>query len=325
MSVYKRGPVYWCRFSVSGHQVRETTRTADKKKAEEFEARLKAKLIDDYHATKTGRKPRRTFDDALATWLEGDAQALRSYRSTVNHARHVAPFTLGLWLDDIPEAAQRMTASMLQAGLKPATINQRLAIVRRVLNLAFQWGWTDIQLGAKVKLLRPNNERHIYLTPDQVEALAAAAGDAADAILLLAYTGLRRGELFNLTERNRVDGRIVLQANTKSGRPRVVPLPARVASIPLPVRISMSELRTRFEAARVAIGMPHLHLHDLRHTYASLLIQNNAPLAAVSKLLGHAHLGVTSKYAHLADKNLDDAVSVLDVAQKRHREKKREA
>lgn len=316
MSVYKRGPVYWCSFSIGGQQIRTTTRTSDRKKAEDFEARLRAKLIDDFHAHKTGRKPKRTFDEALVKWLEGEARALKSYDSTINHARHVTPFTLGLWLEDIPEAAQRMTSAMLDSGLKPATINQRLAIVRRVLNLCYQWNWTDVQLGAKVKLLRTNNARNIYLTAGQVERLAELSGEASDAILLLAYTGLRRSELFRLGSANKVDGRLVIPSETKNGRPRIVPLPARVADVAIPITITMDMLRARFEKARLAIGMPHLHLHDLRHTYASLLIQAGAPLAAVSKLLGHAHLGVTSIYAHLADRNLDDAVSVLDVATK---------
>lgn len=312
MSVYKRGAIYWTAFSVCGQRVRQSTKAKSERQAQEYETQLKAKLLEDYRAAKTGRKPTRAFSEALKRWLDGEAKALRGYAEVIGHARHVMPYTRGLNLEDAPEAAQRMTSAMLAAGLKPATINQRLAIIRRVLNLAFQWGWSETELGRKIKLLRPNNERHLYLTAAEVEALAAAAGEAGDAILLLAYTGLRRGELLRLTEANRIQGRIVLQSNTKSGKPRVVPLPDRVMNLRLPVSVNALGLRRGFEAARVAVGRPDLHLHDLRHTYASMLIQEGAPLAAVSKLLGHAHLGVTSRYTHLTEQNLASAVAVLN-------------
>ena len=48
-------------------------------------------------------------------------------------------------------------------------------------------------------------------------------------------------------------------------------------------------------------GLPHVRMHDLRHTFASLLVNGGASLFMVQKALGHSNPSVTMRYAHLAD------------------------
>jgi len=62
------------------------------------------------------------------------------------------------------------------------------------------------------------------------------------------------------------------------------------------------------EAIRQATT-PNFRWHDLRHTFASRLRQNGAPLGNIAELLGHKGLKMTRRYAHLAMSNLHDAVS----------------
>lgn len=315
MGVYKRGTVWWSRLRVDGAEIRQSAGPGSTKKdAEELEKAYRRQIAEHERARKLGKTPRRTIDDALLRWLNGPAQALKSYRQTLNHARAVRQFTRGRWLDEGPQVAAEICESGLAHRLRPATINQRLAIIRRILNLAYQWSWLDQELGRKIKLISPRNERHIYLTEPEIAALAAAAGEAGDAILLLAYTGLRLGELFRLTSANLIDGTIILDAATKSGRPRIIPIPEPALQCAIPVTVTRDRFRRRFEQARLAIGRPDLHAHDLRHTYASLLVRAGAPLPAIRDLLGHAHLGVTSRYAHLARDDLKTAVGLLKKA-----------
>ncbi len=58
--------------------------------------------------------------------------------------------------------------------------------------------------------------------------------------------------------------------------------------------------------------MTDVRLHDLRHTYASRLVQRGVPLYTVSQLLGHASLKMTLRYSHLATRDLETAVAKLD-------------
>lgn len=296
MSVRKRGDVWHVRFQVGGQRIeRSTGPSASKADALAFEARLRRELV----AGKVGRAPSRTVEDALLRWLQGEAAGLKSYSNLLGKIRALRPHAEHRKLAGIVQVAEDVKAAGISDGLKPATINRRLAILRRVANLAYsQWGWLDQPLGQRIKLLRGEMARHTYLTPDQVETLSAHCthSQVATAIRLAARTGLREAEL--LRADTIFDGCIVVE-ESKSGRPRLVPVPIDMPDLQLPLGITYATLRTYFEKARQAAGMPSVRFHDLRHTAASWWAQAGANLAVIRDLLGHANLAVTSRYAHL--------------------------
>lgn len=55
--------------------------------------------------------------------------------------------------------------------------------------------------------------------------------------------------------------------------------------------------------------LPHLRLHDLRHQYASMLVNSGRTLYEVQQVLGHSDPSVTQRYAHLSTKSLQDAAN----------------
>jgi len=60
-----------------------------------------------------------------------------------------------------------------------------------------------------------------------------------------------------------------------------------------------------------AAGLPDVTPHDLRHTYASWLVQNGVKTEQIQALLGHQFIGTTQRYAHLADSQWDTVRDVL--------------
>jgi integrase len=211
----------------------------------------------------------------------------------------------------LPAVAEEAKAGF--AGLTAATVNRRLAILRRVGNLASEtWDWIDEPIGRRVKLLPEHNQRHIYLTLDQVEGLANActSAHAADLIRLAAYTGIRYSHMLRLTSAAVRGDSIVLDTSSKNGRPLLLPLHPRVQDIAerLPLPILPLDLRRQWEAAREANGLPFVRWHDLRHTCASWLVQAGVPIVVVKELLNHKTIATTMRYAHLANENLRDAV-----------------
>ncbi|MBK5936152.1 hypothetical protein CCR81_04935 [Halorhodospira halophila] len=62
-----------------------------------------------------------------------------------------------------------------------------------------------------------------------------------------------------------------------------------------------------WDAVRKKAGMPELRLHDLRHSFASFLINTGHSLYEVQKLLGHAQIKTTERYAHLSNERLLEA------------------
>nr|WP_244964805.1 site-specific integrase [Halomonas kenyensis] len=164
----------------------------------------------------------------------------------------------------------------------------------------------------------PKNERHVYLTIEQVSQLLQAIPDHSivekRVIALAALTGLRQGELLALDPQNVQGGRILLRPDqTKSGKARVVPVPedARAWLEELPFATTYHRLRTVWEHARQSVGRPDLRFHDLRHSYASMLAQAGESMTTVRDLLGHSSLIVTSRYSHVFDAGLDDIGSRL--------------
>lgn len=190
--------------------------------------------------------------------------------------------------------------------------------------------------------------REVFLTHDQVFALADAAGEHRTLVLLLAYTGLRWGEATGLRVRalDMLKRRIVVDENAvevgsrivvgtpKSHERRAVPVPKFL--LPLLaracegkgagdlvfaaadggfVRRSKSGKGWFFRAARAAELPDELTVHDLRHTAASLAISAGANVKVVQKMLGHSSAAMTlDRYGHLMGDDLE-AVSVrLDEA-----------
>lgn len=317
MAIRKRGERYQVRVRLGSGRRVERTLPAGAKRADALavENEIRRRQLD----ALAGRRPDRLIEEALARW-EPEARALKSYPKDLRYKIAVLRehYLAGKRLDELPDVAAAVKRTGLAAGANPATINRYLSILRRLGNLAVRWGWTDKPLGQRVQLLAGESQRHRYLTPAEVRQLIAACADleAGDLILFAVLTGLRRSEILRLTPGMIRDGHALLDAQTKSGKPRAVPLPpqaARIAQERLPWSLTTYTLRDRFEVARVAAGLPGVRFHDLRHTYASWLAQGGSSLAMIRDLLGHASMQTTSRYAHLAREDLVRATRKLRV------------
>lgn len=188
---------------------------------------------------------------------------------------------------------------------------------------------------------------HTILTTAEVERLAELCGAQGDVVLILAYTGLRFGELIGLrvgdidlaARRVRVR-RSITQVGGKptEGRPksragiRAVPIPARIVPVldrriagrprsAVAVTSPHGALLSRenwvrdvkFYEQRETLGRPTLRLHDLRHTYASLSRRAGADLRLLQKTMGHSSITTTGHiYADLFDDELDAVADALD-------------
>jgi site-specific recombinase XerD len=64
-----------------------------------------------------------------------------------------------------------------------------------------------------------------------------------------------------------------------------------------------------WDSARKRAGLAHVRIHDLRHSFASFLVNSGRSLYEVQRLLGHAHIKTTQRYAHLSDETLISAAN----------------
>jgi len=173
-----------------------------------------------------------------------------------------------------------------------------------------------------------------------------------DFIELALNTGCRKGELLNLKWEN-IDfsTRLLHLEQTKSGEWQTVPIneDARqvlvqrmrlrdeicpdtpwvffhmVPTVNTKAGDRVKDVKKSFNTACRRLGIENFHIHDLRHTFASWLVMEGVPLFEVSKLLRHASIQMTERYAHLAPDYLHDAVASLGFSARfQHTEKPKE-
>lgn len=224
------------------------------------------------------------------------------------------------WLKDHRASQAREVAAKIirdmKPAYKPATINRSLAALKKALSLAWDLGMTQVNHGLEIKSLPPNNKREVFLTLEEVERLAEHCPEGVQAAIWIAlYTGARRGEILAIKPEDVGSHSLTIHAqNTKTLRTRVVPIVDPLwrwlSVVPLPYK-DYEGLKTGFQRGRKKAGMRHVNFHDLRHSCASILIASGADLYTVSKILGHAAVTTTQRYAHM---QVEQQRSALDKA-----------
>jgi integrase len=277
--------------------------------------------------------------------------------------KHVRP----AW-DTVPLAEVRTLAvqswvrRLERDGVGPATIHASFALLSAALGAAVIEGLLPANPCDRVKLPTVPRGRERFYTREEVDQVAAEVDERYRAVvLMLAYTGLRWGELVGLHMVNlhmltrrvdvrqtitEVDGHFAAKAYPKQaashrsvGLPRhlveevaahLAAFPPRPCGLVHPRREKCSGLvftgppgwrapvsRHAFRQdvwvpALAAAKVPSGRVHDLRHTFASWLVQDGVPLAVVQRLLGHASIRTTERYAHLAPEHSLAAVASLE-------------
>jgi len=311
MSVWKNRANWRYRVMRDGVVISGSARSREEALA--LEARARTDLIDQ----RIGAAPRRSLPEAFVRYFtSAEALNLKSIDSLVSKGDAWEAFIAGRQMSDAVAVADKAAAKWQREGKAVATINRRLALLRRILNLAYRkWGWLNEPMADKIQLLSGEAQRHIYLTAIEAAQLRRRTRNlnARAWITLLLYTGLRAGELESLTADQVRDNVIYLDARTKTGRPRAVPVvyPATRYLKYIPMQLKYQGLRMHFEAARKVIGRPDIHIHDLRHTNAAWLAQAGAESRDLQVWLGHTNPATTARYAHLSLARMKDVARKL--------------
>jgi integrase len=247
----------------------------------------------------------------------------------------------------LPPDLKAWVADLVDAGTGVPTIENALSVLRMVLTDAVDDGRLIRNPCDGINAPKRQHKSRAYLNHRQVEQRATAAGeDHGLVIRLLAYTGLRSGELAALSVgsvdmlRRRVqftqavaeaDGRLDWKA-PKDHERRSVPFPVLLAgelgermlgkgredllfsaSNGGPLRASHCRPRV-FNVARDSLkDFPKVTPNDLRHTAASLAVSAGGNVLALARMLGHEDPSPTLRtYADLFDSDLDALADVLD-------------
>jgi integrase len=247
--------------------------------------------------------------------------------------QHVLPAFSGLHVDEISaEHVSSLVSGMQAAGYASGTVNRAIIITRYSLRLAAKWQVIpEGQNPTRHFRCAADVQRQRFLDLSEVERLIGAINQdcnrlAAPAILLLLLTGARRNEiLWAKWEFIDYRAKTLLVPLSKSGKPRQIVLSDDALSIigkigrtdnpylfPLPeTGAPPKSLFFPWERMRKRAGLENVRLHDLRHTYASLLVNDGISLFVVQNLLGHANCRATQRYSHLNAETLAHAAGLV--------------
>ncbi len=221
----------------------------------------------------------------------------------------------------------------------PTTANRTVAMLSRIWNAAEDRGLVP-EGSNPCRLVERNRERRRerFLTDaefrrlgrvlDEAEACGGISVHAVAAIRLLLLTGCRKGEILNLRwdEADPEAGELRL-SDSKTGPKTVVLSPEAVSvlsGIPrvegsphvIPGKVPgrpMHDLTRPWGAVRALAGLEDVRIHDLRHSYASRALALGESLPMIGRLLGHANVETTARYAHLSQDSVrDSAIRVSD-------------
>jgi len=231
--------------------------------------------------------------------------------------------------EDIDRLHRRVTTK----DKKPYAANRLVALLSKMFALSIRW---KMRSNNPAKGVERNDEerRNRYLKGPEltrlIEALATHSNQvAANAVRLLVLTGARRGEVLSATWKqfDLNEGTWTKpSSNTKTKKEHYVPLsgPARQLLVEIkaeadrraerlkrepspyvfPARVGngpMVEIKSSWAAICKTAGLDGVRVHDLRHTYASILVSAGQSLPIIGALLGHTQTSTTARYAHLFD------------------------
>ncbi len=280
------------------------------------------------------------------------AEAWKHYRALHGDALKSAPHDLSRYSTSLskpldamrlsaitPKVLARLRNGLEAQGLAPQTVRHCLALVRRVLNKCRELGlWQGPSPFGKGSLPVVDNERWRWLTPEDahrlLEALAERSRRTYRLALFSLHTGARAGEVLALRWQHvDFEGRLVHILDAKAGS-RAVYMDATLEAMLREIGPgrpddmvftgnrgnAMKEIPDTFARTVAALGLNDgitdrrgkVVFHTLRHSFASWLAMDGAPMYEIAELLGQSELEMAQRYAKLSPGQKRDSVARLD-------------
>jgi len=330
MGIFRRkdSPYWWYRIQLDHRVVSGSTRVRDKRLAEKIYLEKRHQAVEEDHFP--GLKGRRVpFPQMCRMFMEKYSKASkRSWYSDQSTIRRLNAFFGNCTLASItPQKVEEYKASR-KGFVKEATINRELACLKTIFSKAVEWGYVRDNPVKRVRFFREELKPIRILTASEKERMLSEAPEFLRPILLTALkTGMRKGEILNLRW-SEVDlaRQTISVRRTKGKRLRQIPIHPQLAELmkSLPRRseyvfpgpdgkklVQGGYVRGAFESLVRTMGLGDFTFHDLRHNFASELMEKGADPRTIQEYLGHSTLALVQRYTHVKESTWRSTIQLL--------------
>ena len=212
----------------------------------------------------------------------------------------------------------------------PHNANRFLSLLSKMMNLAEKWEFRPLYSNPCKHVDRYKEDpRKVYLEMDELERVGSAMRELKDiespyvlsAIQMLILTGCRTGEILSLKwEYIDFSESCMKLPDTKTGERTIYLNPSALSILKSLEKKSEYVFVSRIENKRITTirltwkkicklaKLTNVRPHDLRHTFASYAINSGYSLPIIAKMLGHADIKTTERYAHLHEDPINKAI-----------------
>ena len=293
--------------------------------AELTAAEAREKAIAAIEAAKAERETAPLFRDFADEFMRRQVRRWKPATRASNRSalsNHILPFFGAMRVKDVSRADVRRWFDSMSGA--PGNANRALPVLSVMMTQAELWDLRPQGSNPCRNMRRYRMKpRERFLSVDELKRLGfvldhAEDRQAAAVIRLLLFTGARSSEITGLRW-DWIRGTRAVLPDSKTG-PKTIQLapPARavLAALPRTGRYvfpnagghgPMTDLGPRWHKLRALAGLEDVRIHDCRHTLASHAVMSGLDLYTVGRLLGHADIASTERYAHLADSHVREA------------------
>ena len=338
MKVYLRGKTYWCEFEIDKKRYRFSTKSKDKRQAQEIASTIHADMLRKRFNMPLKAYEIIAFKDLWEGYIKSQTNTSRNIYNKKAAFRYFGHVFADKNLKNItpldiqnyqakrrPEVIEKpKNAGKRESEISFRWVNIEIATLRHFFNWCIKRGIIDKNPCAGIPKLNELS-RLKTLSDEDINKLIAGATNklTRDIISFLIYTGCRKGEALNLKwdDVDLKNGVIAIKG-TKTKYDRYIPVAKPLESILKGIDhtqdfyyvfskngAKIGDFKRSFHTACRNAGLKDLRIHDLRHVFASKMVMNGTSLYITGELLGHRTPQMTKKYSHLVPDTLRKAVN----------------
>jgi integrase len=260
-----------------------------------------------------------SFRELADLFIENHSKVTKkSWKSDSSYVKPLKQFFCDETLRKIRQfEVESYVAARVKEGLKKSSVNRELACLKKMFNKAKDWGYMLSNPAEKVRFFsEKDNFKERILTTEEEQLLVENSPIYLRKMITTAlHTGMRRAELLTLIWSNvDLEKKLVRLEHTKSGKIRFIPISPELHSLLSELKAStlsspyvfvngktgtlFRDIKRSFQTACKRAGINSLRFHDLRHTFASRLVERGVDIITVKELLGHSTIRMTERYTH---------------------------